>query len=160
MLGFDRSSRIRWLGVALAVTLGPSITCVAQEVGFIDLTQIVARKELRYPAPRSDEVTDPRGSGSIVHGRHDDCDVPNAPKHDAALRTTLVWLDRDEYAVGDHPKFEVRIENVGAVPVEMPFFATSGRPSTCRSEPEVWIFAGEGAILDRRHEMGMDEFRG
>jgi hypothetical protein len=24
----------------------------------------------------------------------------------------LVWLDRDDYAVGDHQKFEVRIENV------------------------------------------------
>ena len=37
------------------------------------------------------------------------------------MRTTLVWLDRDEYAVGDDQKFEVRIENVGSVPVEMPF---------------------------------------
>ena len=88
MQGFDRSSRIRWLGVALAVTLGTSITCVAQEVGFIDLTQIVARTELRYPAPLSDEVTNRRGRGSILYGRHDDCDVPNAPKHAGALRTS------------------------------------------------------------------------
>jgi hypothetical protein len=102
------------------VTLGTSIACVAQEVGSIDLTQIVARTELRHPAPRSDEVTD-LGAGSIADLRHDDCDVRNAPKDAGALRTTLVWLDRDEYAVGDHQKFEVRIDNVGSVPVEMPF---------------------------------------
>ena len=117
----ERSNRIRRLGVALAVMLGTSIACLAQEVGFIDLTQVVARTELRYPPPRSDEVTNRRGGNSIVDGRHDDCDIPNAPKHAGALRTTLVWLDRDEYAVGDQPKFEVRIENVGSVPVEMPF---------------------------------------
>jgi hypothetical protein len=103
------------------VTLGTSIACVAQEVGSIDLTQIVARTELRHPAPRSDEVTDRRSGGSIADLRHDDCDARNAPKDAGALRTTLVWLDRDEYAVGDHQKFEVRIENVGSVPVEMPF---------------------------------------
>jgi hypothetical protein len=57
-------------------------------------------------------VTKGRAGGSIVDGRHDNCDVPNAPKDAGALRTTLVWLDRDEYAVGDHQKFEVRIENV------------------------------------------------
>jgi hypothetical protein len=101
------------------VTLSSSVTGVAQEVGFVDLTQIVARTELRHPAPRSDEATNIRGS--IVDSRHDYCDIPNAPKHAGALRTTLVWLDREEYAVGDQQKFEVRIENVGSVPVEMPF---------------------------------------
>jgi hypothetical protein len=95
--------------------------CLAQEVGFVDLTQIVTRTELRHPAPRSDDATDRRGGGGIIDSSHDDCDVPNAPKGAGALRTTLVWLDRDEYAVGDHPKFEVRIENVGSVPVELPF---------------------------------------
>ena len=70
MQGFDRSSRIRWLGVALAVTLGTSITCVAQEVGFIDLTQIVARTELRYPAPRSDEVTNRDRKSTRLNSSH------------------------------------------------------------------------------------------
>jgi hypothetical protein len=115
--------RISWLAASLAVILG-SGACLAQEVGFVDLTQIVARTELRRPAPRSDEATGPRGGGSIADLGHDDCDVcdvPNAPKDAGAFRTTLVWLDRDEYAVGDHQKFEVRIENVGSVPVEMPF---------------------------------------
>ena len=108
------------LGTFVAVTLSSSVTGVAQEVGFVDLTQIVARTELRHPAPRSDEATDRRGGGGTVDSRHD-CDVPNAPKDGGALRTTLIWLDRDEYAVGDHQKFEVRIENVGSLPVEMPF---------------------------------------
>jgi hypothetical protein len=113
-------NRISWLAVSLAVMLG-SGACLAQEVGSIDFPQIVAHTELRHPAPRSDEATDRRGGGGIVDSRHDDCDVPNAPKDAGALRITLVWLDRDEYAVGDHQKFEVRIENVGSVPVEMPF---------------------------------------
>ena len=121
MQRIERFSRIGWLGVALAVTLDTSITCVAQEVGFVDLTQIVTRTQLRHPAPRSDEATDRRGGGGIFDSRHDNCDVPNAPKDVGALRTTLVWLDRDKYAVGDHQKFEVRIENVGSVPVELPF---------------------------------------
>ena len=94
-----------WLAAWLAVMLG-SGACLAQEVGFVDLTQIVPRTELRRPALRSDEATDRRGGGSIADLRHDDCDVPNAPKHAGALRTTLVWLDRDEYAVGDHQKFD------------------------------------------------------
>ena len=110
-----------FLAIAVAGTLSSAVACVAQEVGSIDLTQIVAHTELRHLAPRSDEVTDRRSGGSILDQRHDDCDVPNAPKDAGALRTTLVWLDRDEYAVGDHQKFEVRIENVGSVPVEMPF---------------------------------------
>jgi hypothetical protein len=121
MQRIERFNRIGWLGVALAVTLDTSITCVAQEVGFVDLTQIVVRTQLRHPAPRSDEATDRRGGGCIFDSRHDNCDVPNAPKDVGALRTTLVWLDRDKYAVGDHQKFEVRIENVGSVPVELPF---------------------------------------
>ena len=121
MQRIERFNRNRWLGVALALTLGTSITCVAQEVGSIDLAQIVARTELRRPTPRSAEMIDRQGGGGIVDSRHYDCDVPNAPKDAGALRTTLVWLDRDEYAVGDHQKFEVRIENVGSVPVEMPF---------------------------------------
>ena len=121
MQRIERFNRIGWLGVALAVTLDTSIACVAQEVGFVDLTQIVTRTQLRHPAPRSDEATDRRGGGGIFDSRHDNCDVPNAPKDVGALRTTLVWLDRDKYAVGDHQKFEVRIETVGSVPVELPF---------------------------------------
>jgi hypothetical protein len=113
-------NRIGWLAASLAVMLGSGV-CLAQEVGFVDLTQIVARTVLRRPAPRSSEATDRRGGGGIVDRGHDYCDVPNAPKDAGTLRTTLVWLDRDEYAVGDHQKFEVRIENVGSVPVEMPF---------------------------------------
>jgi hypothetical protein len=103
------------------MTLSSSVTGMAQEVGFVDLTQSEARTELRHPARRSDDATDRRGGGSIVDSRNDQCDVRNAPKDAGALRTTLVWLDRDEYAVGDHQKFEVRIENVGSVPFEMPF---------------------------------------
>ena len=109
------------LGIFVVVTLSSSATVVAQEVGFVDLTQIVARTEIRHPAPRSDEATDRRGGSGVVDSHHNNCDAPNALKDAGALRTTLVWLDRDEYAVGDHQKFEVRIENVSSVPFDMPF---------------------------------------
>jgi len=52
-------NRISWLAASLAVMLG-SGACLAQEVGFVDLTQIVARTKLRRPATRSDEATDHR----------------------------------------------------------------------------------------------------
>jgi hypothetical protein len=80
-----------------------------------------ARTELRYPASRIAEVTNRSGASSIVDSYHDDCNGPNAPKDAGALRTTLVRLDRSEYAVGDVPKFEVRIENIGSAPIEIPF---------------------------------------
>jgi hypothetical protein len=109
---------ILWLGISVAVTLSSSVTGIAQEVGFVDLTQIVARTELRQPAPRNGEVSERRGGTGVSH----DCALfPNARKDAGALRTTLVWLDRSEYEVGDHEKFEVRIENVGSAPIKFPF---------------------------------------
>ena len=152
-------NRISWLAASLAVTLG-SGACLAQEVGFVDLTQIVARTELRHPAPRNDEATDRRGGDGIVDRSHDYCDVPNAPKDVGALRTTLVWLDRDEYAVGDHQKFEVRIENVGSVPVEMPFSPHLADLQPVDASQKFGYSVCEGGILDRRREMGRVEFRG
>ena len=110
-----RLNPIRWLGVVIALALGTSIACVAQEVGFIDFTQIVARTELQHPAPRSDDASERRGGTAAIH----ECG-PRATEA-GALRTTLIWLDRSEYAVGDHEEFEVRIQNVGSVQIEFPF---------------------------------------
>lgn len=110
-----RLNPIRWLGVVIALALGTSIACVAQEVGFIDFTQIVARTELQHPAPRSDDASERRGGTAAIH----ECG-PRATEA-GALRTTLIWLDRSEYAVGDHEEFEVRIQNVGSVQIEFRF---------------------------------------
>jgi len=108
-------NRISWFAASLAVVLG-SGACLAQEVGFVDLTQIVARTELRRPAPRSDEATDRRGGDGIVDSRHDDCDVPNAPKDAGALRT----LQRGQPAFGmfdDSPR-KYHWALVGAISAE------------------------------------------
>ena len=37
------------------------------------------------------------------------------------LDTSLLWLDRSEYRVGEEEKFEVQIENVGSQPISIPF---------------------------------------
>jgi hypothetical protein len=43
------------------------------------------------------------------------------PKDASSVQTTLVWLDRDEYSETDQPKFEVRVLNIGSVPIKIPF---------------------------------------
>jgi len=57
----------------------------------------------------------------IVDSRHDNCDVPDAPKRPVRCAPRWFGWTRDEYAVGDHRKFEIRIENVGRATVVMPF---------------------------------------
>jgi hypothetical protein len=111
----ERFIRISRLGIALATTLGACFLCTAQEIGFIDLTQVVARTEHRLPAPLNGEV------GSRRAGAHEFHECTGPTKDAGAVRTTLVWLDRGEYSLGDKPRFEVLIENVGAVPVKIPF---------------------------------------
>jgi len=89
--------------------------CPAQEVGFVDLTNVAARTELRHPF--SNGKTDGPGGGSLD-------DVNNCPHPDrdnAVFRTTLVSLDRSYYQVGDEPTLEVSIENLASTPLRIPF---------------------------------------
>jgi hypothetical protein len=104
-----------WIRIVLAVNLTWSVICVAQEVGFVDLTQVQARMQLRRPVPQNGEAVGSRGGITQFH----ECDP--STKDAGTARTSLVWLDRDEYAVGDQNKFEVRIENIGSVPIKVPF---------------------------------------
>jgi hypothetical protein len=92
----------------------PSI-CSAQQAASIDLTQIEPRGDLRRPAAREGDPTGHRGI--IEHVNSCNKVPPEAP----AVQTTLVWVDRDQYAVGDDIKFEVRILNTGSVPLKLPF---------------------------------------
>jgi hypothetical protein len=110
-----RCRRFRILMITLGVTFATAITCAAQQVSFIDLTQIVPRTEFRCPAlPADDASAVSTGTGKLY-----DC---NHPANDApALRTTLLGLDRSEYQVGDEERFEVQIENVGSAPISIPF---------------------------------------
>jgi len=113
-----RTERCDWfrpLLIVLGVTFAASLRCPAQEAGFLDLTTIAARIELRHPAA-------PDGTPAPIRdasGKPSGCTLPagNAP----ALRTTLLWLDRSEYQAGDEEKFAVQIENVGSAPVSLPF---------------------------------------
>src|SRR6516164_11217749 len=95
-----RCNRFRILTIALGVILATSVTCAAQQVSFVDLTESVPRTEFRHPALQEDDVAGVRGG---LEERYD-CDrlANDAP----ALRTTLLWLDRSEYQVGDEEKFE------------------------------------------------------
>ncbi len=135
-----------WIGIVLAVNLSSSVISVAQEVGFVDLTQVQARMQLRQPAPQKGEAVGSRGGITEFH----ECD--HSTKDGGTVRTALVWLDRDEYVVGDQNKFEVRIENIGSVPIKIPF-----SPHLADSQPEdpsqkfqfseltveLWIVGGE-----------------
>jgi len=83
----------------LGVTL-VTVTCAAQQVGFVDLTEVVGRTEFRRPLPRDNNASRVRGATRKLQ----DCDrtASGAP----TLYTTLVWLDRNEYQVGDEEGFD------------------------------------------------------
>ena len=109
----ERCNWFRVLMVTLGVTLAATVTCFAQEAGFVDLTGIEARKEFRHPASQNDEASQVRGAA----GRLQDCPANGTP----TLRTILLWLDRSEYKVGDEEKFQVQIENIGPATITIPF---------------------------------------
>jgi hypothetical protein len=99
--------------IILAFALG----CGAQELTSIDLTNTSPRKELRRPELKGDE-TAARRSG--VHETYE-CDASRTVP--GVLKTTLVLLDQDRYRIGDKPRFEVRIENVGQQVAAIPSLA-------------------------------------
>ena len=100
---------------ALTVGILTSSVGAAQQAGSIDLTQIEPRWELRRPPAQPGDSTDRSGMEA-----HTGACSP-LPKNAPAVKTTLVWLDRDEYSETDQPKFEVRILNAGSVPIKIPF---------------------------------------
>ena len=85
----------------------------AQEVGFIDLTQITPRTDLRRPAPTS-------ATSGTVNSTNENHGCTNIGQAVGALRTTLVALDRAHYQFDDEPVFEARIENVGSQSLQIP----------------------------------------
>jgi hypothetical protein len=111
----ERCNLFRLLMIGLGVTFAATVTCAAQQVSFIDLTGIVPRTEFRHPASQSDAASRVRGASDEL------CDCFSPASNSPALRTTLLWLDRSEYQVGDEEKFEVQIENVGSRPISIPF---------------------------------------
>jgi hypothetical protein len=100
------------LTLAVAVTTAGSAPCLAQEVGSVDLTQLSARTELRRPLTGASRL---HSGAREIHACRDS--MSNA----GALLTTLVSLDRTHYQIGDEPRFEVIVENVGSAPLRIPF---------------------------------------
>jgi hypothetical protein len=86
---------------------------LSQEAGSIDLTDVQPRMTLRRPPVKSGE---PQG---VITNQPAECS-PAEPQA-GALRTTLVSLDRNVYRIGDHPLFQVQIENVGTTSLALPF---------------------------------------
>jgi hypothetical protein len=102
--------------LAIAVTAALVINCPAQEIGSVDLTEVAARTEFRRP-PATGKANQARGGA----GFDDLHNCPHSVGDNAALRTTLVSLDRSSYEVGDEPRFEVTVENIGPIPLRIPF---------------------------------------
>jgi hypothetical protein len=110
---------------AIILTLIVAASCatgIAQEVAYLDLTDVTPRTELRHPpAPpskcNSDHVCTGTGggSGSVSVACGGDTDKTHA------LQTSLQWMDRIEYLDGDRAQIEVQIQNVGESPIEIPW---------------------------------------
>ena len=133
---------------ALVLGVLPSTVCVAQLAGSIDLTQIERRSELRRPPARD---SDPSGRRGTVLTNDACATIP----HDApSLRTTLIWLDRDQYSEVDRPKFEARILNTGSVPFKIPFSPHQGdlQPADPAAKFSFWeMFVSLNVIVTARN---------
>jgi hypothetical protein len=94
----------------------------AQEVKFVDLTTTEQRIALRTTPPPPQQVRrNPDGSFSTVGSASGvligDCGI--GASEPRALRTTVTWLDRPSYAAGDSIEWEMKVENVGSVPMTL-----------------------------------------
>ena len=92
---------------------------VAQEVGYLDLTDVTPRTTLRYPpAPPpicKKGVCIAGGSvgAAIACGAGDWRDAH-------ALKTTVTWLDQLDYQIGGNIEFEMQLENAGSETMAIP----------------------------------------
>jgi hypothetical protein len=100
----------------VAVVAAAAINCGAQEVGFVDLTKVAARTDLRRP-PSTANTGAARGGVEETYDER----CPPSTRGLGSLLTTLVSLERTYYQVGDQPRFEVRLENVDSAPLGLPF---------------------------------------
>jgi hypothetical protein len=110
-----RSQRVPRVSFAVVIAAVLAIPCRAQEVGFVDLTAVKARTDLRRP-PSSANTRAERKEGI----ERDD-ELLCLVSGNSQLLTTLVSLDRVDYQVGDEPTFEVTVENVSSAPLRLPF---------------------------------------
>jgi len=111
------------IGRGIVVLLGCLVLPVAaplataQEVAYLDLTDVTPRTDVRHPAAPEEECAlhhiceffkDEVIGGDVAAGDR------------RALRMTLTWMDKLGYHDGDQAEFEVMIENSGEVPIDLP----------------------------------------
>lgn len=94
----------------------------AQEVAYLDLTDVVPRTDLRHmPAKplkcNPDHTCTGSGADSVSVTIGCGGDASKMP----ALQANLTWMDRIDYVDGERAEIEVQIENVGEVPIEIPW---------------------------------------
>jgi len=80
----------------------------------MDLTKVEARVETRRPKGTSEVTGGYSGAESAKY-------CSDSTHKTGTLDTSLVSMDRTYYAVGDEPRFEVRLQNAGYVPIRIPF---------------------------------------
>jgi hypothetical protein len=92
--------------VATGVVLAAS-TILAQEIGYLDLTDRVPRQPIH--SPKGGGI-----GGGCGGGGGDSSAIPE-------ISVTLVSIDKRAYSIGEEVTFEVRIENTGRYSIEIPW---------------------------------------
>jgi hypothetical protein len=80
----------------------------AQEIGRLDLTDLHPRDRIRVPHTVGGDC----GGGANFTSNNE-------------LTITLVSLDKTSYSLGDEVTYEVKVQNSGKAPVEIPWTAHS-----------------------------------
>jgi hypothetical protein len=116
--------RLRMLQIAGAALLVAN-TAFTQEIGWLDLTDLHPRERIRSPHSHSVECA---GGASF----------DSSPQVDI----TLMYLDKTSYSLGEEVTYEVKIQNTGKEPIEIPWTAHLGDlEPTDPSEPYTYLDA-------------------
>jgi hypothetical protein len=99
---------VRIVMLAGAALVAASVVA-AQEIGRLDLTDLHPRDRIRVPHTFGGEC----GGGANLTSNNE-------------LTITLVSLDKTSYSLGDEVTYEVKVQNSGKAPVEIPWTAHSG----------------------------------
>ena len=109
----SRSLPISRLTLILSAIAALLAICRAQEIASVDLTKVEGRVSLRRPKATSHMTAARSGAQSITR-------CPDSNQNSGELDTSLVSLDRTQYQIGEEPKFEVRLQNTGSIPIRIP----------------------------------------
>lgn len=109
------------LAKAILLLLISAGTLFAQEVGYLDLRGIEPRMNLQYPqTPPICHGNICTGSGGVI-GMSIGCGA-GSPDDPRALKATILSLDHSSYVEGDQAVVEIKLENVGTVPMTLPWY--------------------------------------